>query len=475
MYLEEYLGEFVSTYCYNNFAPEPRPFMEEIGELWDPLDPAQSHQEAVALLTDAHHRRQSAPTTPRRWGEPWHTHEHAVPELEALVARALAAQGDFDGAQAALMRGLGAHQDWPGWVLQLKALTIGRIFKSAGSSEAAFDSLWLAVRIWTEGPRDVDVDLLLETLCELATLGHVSPLHPEPAEWARVVAAMTSAESDDEWHPGSWFEREFRVPISQVAATTPPATGAPIDHAPSPATAGTHTHLNNLPEHRAAAEYNAVTLTAASVGAPGRVEKLTPEDLGRYQQQETAKDEPQEAEPQRRLQAEEQRRQFQKRSTDSKDLERQAAEHRAARLKRTGRLENLYVEAVALADSPLSSWPPPDGVPGLLPGARDALRDLHFRDYNVVLVATGLSLTGENPTFWNWYVRHFGSKEGLWPDQLMVNWSRSRLQGWDLLVTEQGRAEYYSPDERGTHTIIELGTPEFPDWSAVMTYLQNRD
>ncbi|MHA6510700.1 NAD-dependent deacylase [Tessaracoccus sp. Y1736] len=158
-------------------------------------------------------------------------------------------------------------------------------------------------------------------------------------------------------------------------------------------------------------------------------------------------------------------------------LAKQRDEHRAARLNRAGRLENLYISTEALADASFSVWSPEsrDEVPGLLPGAWEAVSELHHLDYNVVLLAPeGMPLDGHAPTFWRWYVQYFGSDEGLWPDQLMMNWSRSKLQGWDLLVVAPKSHRELRTSGNGRQ-IIALGTPEFPNWNAMVTYLQNRD
>lgn len=190
------------------------------------------------------------------------------------------------------------------------------------------------------------------------------------------------------------------------------------------------------------------------------LEAISLDDLARYEQQ---------------AQVEEQIR-VKERALEQ-TLAKQRDEHRAARLKRAGRLENLYISTEALADGSFSVRSPEsrDEVPGLLPGAWEAVFNLHHLDYNVVLVAPGgMPLDGHAPTFWRWYVQYFGSDEGLWPDQLMMNWSRSKLRGWDLLVVAPKSHIDHHWQESGRQ-IIALGTPEFPNWNAVVTYLQNRD
>lgn len=182
------------------------------------------------------------------------------------------------------------------------------------------------------------------------------------------------------------------------------------------------------------------------------VDALSAEDFARFEQQSKA-------DAQRRAAAADQAREA----------------HRLARFKRTGRLENLYIAVEALADSSFQTWRPmdPHDVPGLLPGAQDAVFNLHGRDYNVVLIAPeGMPLNRDDPTFWNWYLRHFGSGEGLWPDQLMMNWSSAKLRGWDLLVAPFGSNGRGWTNEG---EIVELGSPKFPDWSAVVTYLEHRN
>lgn len=195
------------------------------------------------------------------------------------------------------------------------------------------------------------------------------------------------------------------------------------------------------------------------------VEALSAADLARLEQQSKAEEKRELAEKARTIEG---------RRFIEEALARERDQHRANRLKRAGRPENLYIASEALADAPFRDWHPrnPYDVPGLLPGAREAIY-LHRNTYNVVLIARqGMPLDGNDPTFWSWYVRHFGSGEGLWPDQLMMNWSSSRLMGWDVLVVPMGHSHYYS--ENGGQ-IIELGSLMFPDWPAVLTYLENRD
>ena len=139
----------------------------------------------------------------------------AALQLEALLARALASQGDPIGARFAAARAFGPQATPPGWVMQLEALTAGRLSKGRGDTEAAFDSFWLAVRLWMASTES-DLDLLLETFCELAMLGYVSPRHPDPAEWAEVIAVMTRDRPDDEWQPSSWYEGQFRAAIEWI-------------------------------------------------------------------------------------------------------------------------------------------------------------------------------------------------------------------------------------------------------------------
>ena len=209
MGLEETLDELVSTYMYNRFVGA-RAFIEEIGQLWDPLDPMGSCLVATELLSDAYHQAGVLASDGTRVREtPWYQDPLAIPQLEALRARAMAALGAADVARSSMERAFRPQDENPGWIPQLEALTNGRIAKAVGDTEAAFDYFWLAVRLWLKS--GTDEDLLLETLCELAGLGHVSPLHPDPAEWATLVATMAHERPDDEWKPGSWFDREFRA------------------------------------------------------------------------------------------------------------------------------------------------------------------------------------------------------------------------------------------------------------------------
>lgn len=214
-YLSEMLDELVTTYAYNRFV-EPRPFIKKLGKLWDPEDLTRTRLRVTERLIDAYDHRDAAPSDDLKGNpEPWHRHPMAVLQLEALLARALATQEDPTGARLAAARAFGPHASPPGWVAQLEALTAGRLSSCLGDTETAFDSYWLAVRLWMAGA-ETDLDLLLETFCELAMLGHISPRHADPNQWAEVVAVMTRDRPDDEWQPGSWYESQFRAAIEGI-------------------------------------------------------------------------------------------------------------------------------------------------------------------------------------------------------------------------------------------------------------------
>lgn len=212
-----YLHEFLEELASNLAVSLLRPFLEEIGQLWNPRDPEMTRSAVSSLLIDAHYRRWARDTDrAKESGPPWHgDYASAIPQLEALLVRVLAGQGDWEGARAALVRAFGSVQKAKGWVLQLEALTIGRLAIAAGDKEAAFDFFWLAVRRWYSESFS-DNDLLLETIRELALLGYISPLHPYPSDWARLAAMIADNRPDDEYHPSPWNDREFRAPLDWI-------------------------------------------------------------------------------------------------------------------------------------------------------------------------------------------------------------------------------------------------------------------
>ena len=146
------------------------------------------------------------------------------------------------------------------------------------------------------------------------------------------------------------------------------------------------------------------------------------------------------------------------------DAARKRAELRRTRL---GRLENLFIEVGTLADAPFDLWcaKSKKTVPGLAEGAQDAVFGLHSSSYNVVLVAPFQIHQDGWPAFLDWYTRHFASSEGYWPDQLLLNASQFKLRGWDFLVSAEP-SRY-----RGEGTLLQFGSKQFPDWSAIHRYL----
>lgn len=216
-YLSELLDELVTTYAYNRFV-QTRPFIQQLGKIWDPADLTKTRLKVTERLIDSYDHRDAAPSHDQTGrSTPWHRDPMAAVQLEALLARALATQGDPTGARFAAARAFGPQASPPGWVTQLEALTAGRLSHGLGDTEAAFDSYWLAVRRWL-ADTGTDMDLLLETFCELAMLGSISPRHPEPAQWAELIASITGDRPDDEWKPGSWYQKQFRAPIEWIGA-----------------------------------------------------------------------------------------------------------------------------------------------------------------------------------------------------------------------------------------------------------------
>lgn len=73
-------------------------------------------------------------------------------------------------------------------------------------------------------------------------------------------------------------------------------------------------------------------------------------------------------------------------------------------------------------------------LPGIMPGARDAVRQL-ARNFDVVIVAD--DRIGASPffaRFWDWYTVHLGSHRGHLVDQLLLTGDKQHLRGWDYFV-----------------------------------------
>lgn len=203
MGLEESLVATVTMSEFNDSGLR-RPYADEIAKLWSEGDPARTAADVSDLLLDAY-RPQELDESDLYGGnteQPYWRDLLAQTELEARLARAFVALGRPDAADAAYARAFNGYKEASGWVLQLDALTDGRILAALGEVDGAFDRLWESVRRFNSPLGDLD--LALEALCELANLERPSPRHPSPRDWAIVAKAMASAEGS--WSPGPWYE-----------------------------------------------------------------------------------------------------------------------------------------------------------------------------------------------------------------------------------------------------------------------------
>lgn len=99
-------------------------------------------------------------------------------------------------------------------------------------------------------------------------------------------------------------------------------------------------------------------------------------------------------------------------------------------------------------------------LPGLMPGARDAVRQL-AGNFNVVIVAGDrIAASPFFARFWDWYTVHLGSHRGHLADQLLLTGDKQRLRGWDYFVVGAD-AEEEPSDWVGE--ILRLQSPN-SDW-----------
>lgn len=211
--LEESLLAAVTMSEFNDSGLR-RPHTDEITALWYAGDPIRTAAEVSDILLDAYRPQEfddrelhRGDTERPYWRDPL-----AQTELEALLARAYAAMGRPDAADAAYARAFTGFKEVSGWVLQLDALTDGRILAALGDVEGSFDKLWESVRRFNSSRGDFD--LVLEALCELAILERPSPRHPSPRDWAIVATAMAAA--DGSWSPGPWYN-SFSARVERLA------------------------------------------------------------------------------------------------------------------------------------------------------------------------------------------------------------------------------------------------------------------
>lgn len=107
-------------------------------------------------------------------------------------------------------------------------------------------------------------------------------------------------------------------------------------------------------------------------------------------------------------------------------------------------------------------------LPGLMPGARDAVRHL-ARDFNVVLVASDkLAESSDFLRFRKWYETHFGSYRGHLASQLLIAGNLQAVRGWDFFVQGDGTMDG-PPDWVGK--IVRFGPKGLPTWPTVVDHI----
>ncbi len=107
-------------------------------------------------------------------------------------------------------------------------------------------------------------------------------------------------------------------------------------------------------------------------------------------------------------------------------------------------------------------------LPGLMPGARDAVRHL-ARDFNVVLVASDkLAESSDFLRFWRWYETHFGSYRGHLASQLLIAGNLQAVRGWDFFVQGDGTMAG-PPDWVGK--IVRFGPKGLPTWPTIVDHI----
>lgn len=106
-------------------------------------------------------------------------------------------------------------------------------------------------------------------------------------------------------------------------------------------------------------------------------------------------------------------------------------------------------------------------LPGLMPGARDAVRQLS-RNLNVVIVADDrIAASPFFARFWDWYTVHLGSHRGHLVDQLLLTGDKQRLRGWDYFVVGADAGEQPSG---WVGEILRLQSPN-SDWPGAVAHI----
>jgi hypothetical protein len=189
--LEESLYDLVATAEWNPRLAE-NPYSNELATLRSG-NPTVVHAAVSDVLIESYFRSGSRPLEPEKKpdSEPWWTDAFAVPRIEAILSKACAAMGDVDGAERAHRRAMAGFVEANGWVLQLDSLLAGRVEVARGAKDAAFDNFWEA--ICRGNAIGCDLDLVFETLAELAELGDLSAAHPPARRWAAVALSMVNS------------------------------------------------------------------------------------------------------------------------------------------------------------------------------------------------------------------------------------------------------------------------------------------
>ena len=118
----------------------------------------------------------------------------------------------------------------------------------------------------------------------------------------------------------------------------------------------------------------------------------------------------------------------------------------------------------------------PDEVPGIfsqmdpMPGAVTAMHEL-AKYYDIYILSTAPWL---NPSAWSdklkWVQQHFGKDEGtLFWKRLIISHHKNLNRG-DFLIDDKKKngAEDFEGE------LIQFGTPQYPDWPTMVSYLLNK-
>lgn len=169
-------------------------------EIWSPRDPRLSELEALTALRRGEHSSSLGALD--------------KVALQALLVRALAAQGKLDEAEKELHAAFSGFKEAPAWVPMLEALERGRIYKERAARVAEADAYADVDELWTEAAEHLarciwiaperDLDLVLEAAWELATMTTTADGPGYTSLWAEfgsAVAARAPADVHTAWSP----------------------------------------------------------------------------------------------------------------------------------------------------------------------------------------------------------------------------------------------------------------------------------